>query len=191
MLDDQAEAPQADDGDRRGVLGPVLILIVLLLLLLVRAVGLRAAAPDPVVAEPAPEEARPPGVHCWLGSARMSGGTAVVRARLGRLNADPAQQTFDARALGGQLGLGPGEPWRLDLGLVRAADSPDGTPVPTGASDTLAIVVGLGLAGLEVLDDDGRPGPRLARRCRHSRSRRRRRAPTRAISRLRWRRPAV
>jgi hypothetical protein len=99
----------------------------------------------PVRAEP--ERALP----AFLGTRPAAEGQPPLVARLTRLHADPARQSFDARALRERLVLGMGEPWRLEL-------------THEGGPDSAAIEVG----ELSVIDERGvalnalRPGRRSA-----------------------------
>lgn len=68
-------------------------------------------------------------VPVWLGQHALSADGAV-RARLTPLHAEPDRQAFDARALAQRLGLGAGEPWRLELAYEAPPDAP-----PLGLSD--------------------------------------------------------
>jgi len=138
----------------RGILGPLVVLGLLLLLLLARVLLPRLFEPQRVPAEPSATEARPTGVQAFAGEAQVRG-VGRLRVHLGPLHADERRQDFDARALQGELGLGPGEPWRLDLGLEPVHEGSGGRPLASGTSDAPAAILGLGIHAVRVLDSRG------------------------------------
>lgn len=69
-----------------------------------------------------------PEVAGYEGRMTLERGELLVR--LGPLHADPERQAFDAKALAARLGLGAGEPWRLEVAF---------TPKRAYVSEVLAV----------------------------------------------------
>lgn len=61
--------------------------------------------------------------------ARFDHQGSAVRLRLAPMHAAPERLAFDASALARRLGLGPGQPWRLELTRSGEGDSAQGWPL--------------------------------------------------------------
>lgn len=113
----ESEEPRIEPGR----IGPIILVLPLAVLLLGVLVARRAARPS---GERASVPAKPQGsVRAWSGSLSFEQGGRLL-ARLSRLHPDPVRQAFDARALAQRLGLGAGEPWRLELTHLEGGHAP-------------------------------------------------------------------
>jgi hypothetical protein len=132
--------------------GPLLLLLPLALLVLGLAHLWRR--------EPVPSPAPPPGVtspdetvSAWTGELEGVDGGWLV-ATLAPVHADATRQSFEARALRRELGLGAGQPWRLSVRWERPP-GPAGTH-PGGADGPLqSPAAGIALGPVSVHDEQG------------------------------------
>lgn len=108
--------PRRTDGRPRPLngLGPAALVLPVLSALTIGlyATQRRSAPPPPAPAFAAPQKVE---LDAWVGHVPLERGAGRLELRLTPLQVDARRQAFDREALADELGLGPGEPWRLEV----------------------------------------------------------------------------
>lgn|GEM_PF-1769969 len=134
-------------------LGPAALVLPVLSAL---AIGLfatqrRQAPAPPAAAFAAPDEIE---VEAWVGRVPLAGDAGRVELRLTPLQSDARRQAFDRDRLAERLGLGAGEPWRLEVRYDAAEDGAGSEAAVRLARPSIADRDGVACSPLEPGVDD-------------------------------------
>lgn len=141
-------APEGDGSDGRprplNGLGPAALVLPILSAL---AIGLFATQRHHTEVPPAESVVAPSQVEleAWIAAVPVGGSGARLEVRLTALQGDARRQAFDRDQLAARLGLGAGEPWRLEVRYDAGERS------AAGDGETASVR----LAGAAISDRDG------------------------------------